>query len=230
MKRFYKTVSVEQTDLGHIVSLDGRPIKTQAGQPQVVPTRALADMLAAEWDAQGEKLDPSTFPARDTVDYALDVVAKDRAPPIEKLLGYAETDTLCYRADPDEALWHRQQEIWEPLVTAMEAREDVGMARVSGIMHRPQSGETLDRLRARLERLDIFTLAALEQLTALAASLCIGLAALEDNADGEALWNAANLEEDWQAEKWGKDEEASTLREKRKSDFLRAIKFANVVK
>ncbi len=230
MKRFYNEVTIDKTGRGNIVALDGRAVRTQAGQPQLVPSLALTGMLAAEWEAQGEKLDPKSFPVRDTVDYALDVVSKDRMAVIDKLLGYAETDTLCYRADPDEPLWHRQQEMWEPLVTAMEAREGVGMTRVSGVIHRPQSGATLDRLRRRLESLDHFVLAALEQLTSLAASLCIGLAAIEDDADGEALWKAANLEEDWQAELWGSDEEASAVRDRRRDDFLRAIDMVRAIR
>ena len=226
MKRFYSEVAVEDAGDGYRVLLDGRAIKTQGGRPQIVPSPALAEKLASEWRAQGETIDARMFPVRDTVDYAIDSVANDRAAVIDKLLSYAETDTLCYRADPDEPLWHRQQEIWEPLLADMEARENVLMTRVSGIIHRPQSGETLDRLRARLGQLDNLTLAALEQMTALAASLCIGLAALEPGADGEALWAAANLEEDWQVEQWGADEEASALREKRNGEFLLALELA----
>lgn len=226
MKRFYKEVTTASTELGWTVSLDGRPIKTQGGQPQVVPGEELAEMLAAEWREQGEDIDPSTFRYRDMTDYALDVIARDKDAVVEKLLGYAETDTLCYRADPEEALYRRQQEVWEPIVAGMEAREGVALHRISGILHRPQTEETLARLRSRLEALDAFTLTALEQTTSLAASLCIGLEALEDSADGEALWDAANLEEDWQADLWGRDEEAEERRAKRKGDFLAAIRFA----
>ena len=229
MKRFYKDVSVARTDLGWVVSLDGRPIKTQGGQPQVLPSEALAEMLAEEWRAQGDKIDPAGFRFRDMADYALDVVARDKAALVEKLLGYAETDTLCYRAEPEDALFRRQQEVWEPIVAAMEGREGVKLHRISGILHRPQTEETRARLAARLEALDPFTLAALEQSTSLAASLCIGLEALQEGADGEALWDAANLEEDWQAGLWGRDEEAEERRAKRKGDFLAAMEFSGAI-
>lgn len=226
MKRFYKDVTTARTGLGWTVSLDGRPIKTQGGQPQVVPGEELAEMLAVEWREQGEEIDPSAFRYRDMTDYALDVIARDKDAVVEKLLGYAETDTLCYRAAPEEALYRRQQEVWEPIVAGMETREGVALNRISGILHRPQTEETLAKLRTRLEALDAFTLTALEQTTSLAASLCIGLEALEDGADSEALWDAANLEEDWQAGLWGRDEEAEERRAKRRGDFLAAIKFA----
>ncbi|UOR15632.1 ATP12 family chaperone protein [Qipengyuania aquimaris] len=229
MKRFYRDVTTARTDLGWTVSLDGRPLKTQGGEPQVVPSETLAKMLAAEWDGQGEIIDPASFRFRDMTDYALDVLSRDKSGVVEKLLGYAETDTLCYRADPEEALYRRQQEVWEPIVAGMEEREGVKLHRISGIVHRPQTEETRRKLASRLEELDAFTLTALEQTTSLAASLCIGLEALEPAADGEALWDAANLEEDWQVELWGRDEEAEERRTKRKGDFLAAIEFARAV-
>lgn len=226
MKRFYTAVTLEPRQEGYTVLLDGRPIRTQGGHPQIVPSERLAGRLAREWEDQGEVLDPARFVARDLADYAIDVVAPDPAAMADKLLAYAETDTLCYRADPDEPFWHRQQEVWEPLLTALESREGVRLERVSGIIHRPQKPATLQRLRVRLAGLDPFALAALETLVSLAASLCIGLAALEPDADGDALWDAANLEEDWQAERWGADEEAAERRTRRRDAFLGAMDFA----
>ena len=226
MKRFWKEVAVEPVVGGWRVTLDGRPIKTQGGTPQVVPTEALAELLAAEWRAQGEEIDPAAFPARDMADYAIDMVAADPAAIAAKLMRYGETDTLCYRADPDEPLHQRQWAEWEPIVTAFEAREGVRMERVSGIVHQPQPAATLATLRARLEALDPFTLAALEVLTSLSASLTVGLSAIEPDADNEALWQAAELEEAWQAELWGRDWEAEQRRERRKADFKRAVEFA----
>ena len=226
MKRFYKDVSVEQVAAGFQVALDGRLVKTQGGGSQIVSSKALAEELTAEWAGQGETIDPARFAFRDMTDYALDVVPVDRAGVVAKLLRYVETDTLCYRAEPDEPLWHRQRKLWDPLVEALEAREGVTLERVSGVVARPHAAETMDTLKARIETHDDFTLAALEQLTALAASLCIGLAALDDEADGETLWAAANLEEDWQIEQWGADEEASPRRAKRLDAFLKAMAFA----
>ncbi len=230
MKRFYEDVTVEQNETGFHVALDGRAIKTQGGQPQVVASEALAHAMADEWAGQGETIDPARFALRDMADYALDVVPASRSDIIAKLLRFAETDTLCFRAEPDEPLWHRQREVWDPLVEALEARDGVKLERVSGIVARPHSPETMERLQARMERLDHFGLAALEQLASLAASLCVGLAALEEDADGEALWAAANLEEDWQIEQWGEDEEAGARRAKRLGDFLKAMEFVRLAR
>ena len=228
MKRFYKDVAVTESAGGFAIMLDGRAIRTQGGKAQVLPSAALAERMAQEWREQGETIDPTAFAFRDMADYALDMLADNSEAAADKLLRFAETDTLCYRADPDEPLWHRQRDLWEPLVSALEAREDIKLERISGIMHRPLAARTLDRLRARVRSFDPFTLAALEQLASLAASLTIGLAALEKDAEGEALWDAANLEEDWQVEQWGADDEAAARRARRKADFLNAIEFARL--
>lgn len=225
MKRFWREARVVHDDAGWHVALDGRRVKTQGGRSLILPNEALAVLLAAEWDAQGDELDPQAFRHRDLADYAIDVVAPDRAAAIETLLRFAETDTLCYRADPDEALWRRQQEVWEPLLAACEAREGVRFHRVSGVMHRAQDPVTLAALRARVELMNVFELSALTTLASLAASLIIALALLGPDAEAPALWDAANLEEDWQAALWGRDTEASERRDRRRSAFLDAARF-----
>lgn len=230
MKRFYREVLVEQVEDGWRVLLDARPVKTQIGEAQLAPTSALADALAAEWREQGQEIDAGKFIFRDLTDYALDSIRPNRAATIAKLLAFAETDTLCYRADPGDALHSRQQEVWEPLVSSLETSEDIRFARVSGIIHHPQSADTLAKLRIRLEAMDDFTLAALQLLASLSASLCIGLAALEDRADSVALWSAANLEQEWQANLWVRDAEAEARLKMRGDEFGNAAKFASLVK
>lgn len=225
MKRFYRIVTVDQIDQGFAVRLDNRMIKTAAGGPQIVPNLALAKALAAEWEAQGEALNRTLFRFRDLADYALDIVRAERVTAVSKLLAFAETDTLCYRADPDEALYRRQQDVWEPLLTCFEAREGVGLERVSGIMHRSQPVKTLEKLRARLNALDDFILAGLHTASSLAASLSIGLSALEKEANADSLWAAANLEELWQAELWGQDGEAEARLAQRRAEFGNAVEF-----
>ena len=230
MKRFYKDVSIARDGTGWRVLLDGKPIRTPAKAAQLVPSEALAEVLALEWSAQGPEIIPAGFIFRDMADYAIDVVTRDPAAAAADLLRYAETDTLCYRAEAGEALHERQTQVWEPLLCAAEARWDIHFERVDGILHRPQPQATLARMAAVLVPLDAFTMAALTTLTTLAASLVIGLAALEPDADGEALWAAANLEEDWQAELWGKDAEAIALRARRYAEFSVAMRFEGLVR
>lgn len=228
MKRFYKDVAVQPLGEGWQVALDGRGIRTVGANPQVVPHAGMAHALAKEWRAQGEKIDPMRFRLRDMADYAIDVVAANSLAVADKLVAYADTDTLLYRVDPDEPLHARQLDVWEPILTAFEAREGIALKRVSGIIHAAQDAAALETLRNRLAALDPFSLAALEGMTTLAASLVVGLTALGTSGDPLALWQAACLEEEWQAEQWGRDEEAEERRIRREQDFRHSHLFARL--
>ncbi|MCB2064946.1 MAG: molecular chaperone [Novosphingobium sp.] len=227
MKRFYNEVATQAQGQGWQVTLDGRAIKTAGGNAQRVPSLALAEAMAREWSTQGEEIDPRAFQLRDLADYAIDVASGEaRVGLIDEIAAYAGSDTLCYRADPQEPLHARQLEMWEPLLAEAERRYDVHFERVSGIVHRQQPPETMARLQAAVAAQDAFGLAALRMLTSLSASLVIALAALEPEADGDSLWQTANLEEDWQAEHWGSDAEAEEARHARSEAFLLAMRFA----
>jgi len=236
IRRFYKDVTLGEvpgaSKPAYQVLLDGRGVKTVGGAPQVVPTEALGEALAAEWRRQGEKIDPASLPLRDLADYAIDIVAADPAAIARGLVSYAETDTLCYRADPDEPLHARQQAVWEPLLVAFEAAHGITLVRVSGVLHRPQPPAALAVLEARLNTLDPFALAGVEAMAKLAASLVIALAAFDARHEQEplALWQATCLEEEWQADLWGRDWEAEERRERRQADFLRAGAFAQMAR
>lgn len=230
MKRFYDTVAVREHAGGWQVTLDGSGLKTVRGAPQIAPTFDLATALAQEWDIEGEELDPLGFPMRDMADYAIDRVSLTKHEIADKLIVFADTDTLLYRADPDEPFYARQHAVWEPIVTAFEKREGVTLKRVSGVMHSHQNPKALEALRARVLTFDPFALAALEATTSLAASLTIGLSALEPGADTMELWQAASLEEEWQADQWGREEEAEERRAKRTSDFQRACDFERLAR
>lgn len=230
MKRFYKAVSVAAVDGGWQVQLDGRGIRTAGKRAQVVPSATLVEAMAQEWAGQGEEIDASAFIFRDMADYAIDVIAPDPQVAISAIMPYAGTDTLCYRDEEGSALFRRQVARWDPLLAAAEARYDIRFERVSGIVHRPQPAETLARLERVVTAHGPFALAALQTLTSLAASLVVGLAALEPGAEPQALWDAANLEEDWQAELWGKDAEAEARRARRLRDFTAAMRFAELAR
>lgn len=226
MKRFWREASLVETPAGYGVVLDGRRVRTQGGREQLVPSRDLALAMVAEWAGQGETIDPATFALRDLADFAIDVVAPDPAPTRAAVLRYAETDTLCYRADPEEPIAARQAERWDPLIAAAEARWQVRFACVSGVIHQPQPAATLNRLAAALAECDPFTLSALNTLASLAASLIVALTAIERDADIDALWQAAQLEELWQAELWGHDAEAEARRTRHRAAFAAAARFA----
>lgn len=230
MKRFWDNATVAHRDDGWQVELDGRAVKTRSGAPQVLPTRALAELLCAEWASAPAEFDADNFPLRDLADRAIDTLCADPEPVVDRLLSYADGDTLCYRAEPDEAVAHRQMQVWEPIVTAIETEHGITLSRTHGIIHKPQSDTTRATLRGRLEKESAFVLAGLDVAASLAASLCVALSGLRDNADPAALWAAANLEEDWQAEKWGEDKEALARRAAHEAEFTRALAFARAAR
>jgi len=228
VKRFWREVTLAQVPGGWQVLLDDRSVRTQGGTAQIAPRHALAEALAQEWADQGDNVDPGAFPLRDLADLVLDRIVPDPAGQASRLLRYAETDTLLYRADPDEPLHRRQLDEWEPLVQAVEVRHGVTFERVSGVMHRSQPAATLDVLHSVLLRQDGWRLGAIATLAPLAASLIVALTALDAGASPTELFAAANLEEDWQAELWGQDAEAAKVRAARDAAFAAAMRFARL--
>ena len=203
---------------------------TAAAQPRVSVVIALGAQGKTYWGE--EVIDPASLPLRDLTDYAIDMVTADPARVADTLVAYAETDTLCYRADPDEPFYTRQIAVWEPLLSAFEAANGIALVRVSGVLHRPQPAPALAVLQNRLLTLDPFTMAGVEVMAKLAASLVTALAALDARGEDEplALWQAACLEEEWQADLWGRDWEAEERRARREADFLRACAFVRLAR
>ncbi|AKM10813.1 ATP12 family chaperone protein [Croceicoccus naphthovorans] len=231
MKRFWTEVGVAPVDGGGWqVHLDSRPVKTQGFRAQIVPTRALAEALAEEWRAQGEKVDPQLFVLRDMVDFAIDQVAPAPDVLIGSTLPYGDTDTLCYRAPEGDSLRTRQDEAWGPILAPIEAEISAKFALADGVIHAEQPEATRTALRARLEALDPFTLTAVHNMAAIAASLCVALTMLDDGADTDALFGAANLEEDWQAIQWGWDGDALARRDARLAGFTHAARLARLAR
>ncbi|TCD06243.1 molecular chaperone [Erythrobacteraceae bacterium CFH 75059] len=227
MKRFYRDATVEKVDGGFAVALDGRVLRTQRERRiQCLPSRASAELLAEEWARQGDTIDPSDFPLRALADFALEEIAHAPEAATGRILRFGETDTLCYRAHPDEPLHVRQIAVWDPLLADLERRLCVRFRRIGGVSYRPQHPETLHALHDVLTPLHPVVLAAAEQMASLSASLVITLLATLPGADEDALWSAATLEEEWQAEQWGRETTAEERRRRRRAEFATARRFA----
>jgi chaperone required for assembly of F1-ATPase len=229
MRRFYKTVSVEPVAGGHAIRLDGRPVKTPARAELVLPTPALAAAVVAEWEAQGDKIDPWSMPLTGLANAAIDKVAADPAAFAQMVTVYAETDVVCYRADHPPALVGHQAETWDPLIDWAQQRYDVEFEIVHGIMHQPQPDATVERLSAAIREYGAYQLAALQPLVTIAGSLVIALALAEGEIDGRVAFDAAHLDELWQVEQWGEDELARQTRESRSNDFRAAARFLGLL-
>jgi chaperone required for assembly of F1-ATPase len=221
-KRFWKEAQVVTLDAGHSVELDGRPIKTPAKQLLVLPTAKMAEAIAAEWQAQESVINPLTMPCTKTANAAIDKVSVQHAEVADMLAAYGDCDLLCYRADSPQELVDRQSAHWDPMLDW--AKETLG-ARLQprvGIMHVPQDPDVVADLTRRTHALNPFELAAFHDLVSLSGSLVLGFAAAMDARDMESLWDMSRLDEMWQVELWGKDDDAEALAAAKKGSFLHA--------
>ncbi|HEY1125780.1 MAG TPA: ATP12 family protein [Sphingobium sp.] len=225
MKRFYKVADAVAGPDGWAIMLDGRPVKTPARAALAVPGEALARAIAAEWQAQGETIDPGTMPmtgfANATIDRVLPALADFRA----QIVAYSASDLLCYRAGEPPELAALQAASWEPLLDWARRRYDVSFAVTDGIMPVDQPAATLARLSAVVDVIDPWLLSGAATLTQIGGTLVGMLAHLEGEIGAEALYDAATLDERWQAGQWGEDEEAAARLASRRADFLDAARY-----
>ena len=225
MKRFYTDVAVAPVEGGWEIRLDDRPVRTPARQPLVVASRELAEAVAQEWRAQGDKVDPRSMPFTGLANAAIDRIASDPQAFARNLAMFGETDLLCYRADGPEALVRRQAEAWDPLLVWARGRYDIDFEIVTGVIHRAQPARTVEQLTRAVAARDPFRLAAMSPLVTIGGSLVIGLALDEAAVALNTAWAAATVDEAWQAEHWGEDAEAAARLEARRAEFEDAHAF-----
>ena len=229
MKRFWTRVAVCKEGDAWGVRLDDRPIKTPARLQLVVPSQALADAIAGEWDAVGETIDPRALPLSGIANAALDRIAPDRQDFIDGLARYAQADLACYRADGPEPLVRLQDDKWGQLLGWARRRYDIDFAVTSGLIHVDQPPATVERLTHALRVLDPFTLAALSLLVTIGGSLVAAFGVLEKAITAGEAWDAVSLDEQWQLDQWGADAEAQAALDNRRRDFFSAVRFLELL-
>jgi chaperone required for assembly of F1-ATPase len=229
VRRFFKNAELRPAEGGFEILLDGRPVKTPAKNALLAPAEGLAKAIVAEWNAQGEKIDPRSMPLTGLANASIDRVAPDRAAFAAALAAYGETDLLCYRAEGPSSLVERQSEHWDSLLGWARHRYDIDFELVTGIIHRPQPEHTLDQLSKAVAAREAFALAAFSPLVTISGSLVIVLALAEGAIDLDTAWAASSLDETWQAEQWGEDAEASAVLENRRRDFAAAYRFLQLL-
>jgi len=228
-KKFWTQATVVQDGAGFVILLDERPVKTPAKAAFTVPTLSLAQAIAAEWDAQSEVIDPTTMPYTRSANAAIDKVATQHSEVADMIAAYGDSDLLCYRADSPEGLVERQSQAWDPLLDWAASDLDARLEARAGVMHVPQSEAALARLSAQTHALDAFQLAAFHDLVSLSGSLVIGFAATHRIQTGDSLWEVSRVDENWQRDQWGADEEADAAADVKKEAFLHALRFYNHV-
>jgi chaperone required for assembly of F1-ATPase len=229
VKRFWKQVTLGAEQSGWSIALDGRPLKTPARETLVVGSRLLGEAIAEEWRACGEEIDPRQMPMTGLANAALDHVAS--APDVFRgdLSRYAEADLLCYRAEHPPKLTAAQAAEWDPLLEWARHRFDIAFRTTSGIIHVPQPPATIARLAAALAPADPFQLAALSPIVTIGGSLVTALALFEGAIDFDTAWSAVSLDDRWQIEQWGADDEAVAALANRRQDFAAAARFLQLL-
>jgi len=229
-RRFYtETAVIALADGASGIALDGRPIRTPGGAKVALPGRALAAAIAAEWAAQEGKVDALSMPLMRLAATALDRIGRERDAVVSTIAGYAAHDLLCYRAAAPGALAARQAESWQPLLDWCARACGAQLAVTEGVIHVEQRPEALAALRAVVDAMDDFRLAALSQLTAACGSLVLALAVCSGWIDSAAAIAASQLDEVWQAEKWGDDAEAATRRANLAREITDTVRFLDLL-
>jgi chaperone required for assembly of F1-ATPase len=225
MKRFYQTASARTGAGGFGVALDGKPMRSPAAKPFLLPTSSLAEAVAAEWQAQGEQIKPASMPLMQLAATAIDKVAEAPQAAVASVAGFAATDLVCYRAEAPRSLVERQAQLWQPLVDWARLHYDGPLLVVTGVMPRAQPPEALRAVEAAVAALDPFRLTALASATGAAGSVVLGLALLEGRLSAAEVYDLSLLDETYQIERWGVDPEAARRQADLKTEIEAAEQF-----
>ena len=223
MKRVYKVASHTKTEDGFVIQLDGKMVKTPIGQPLAAPNRVIADRIVAEWSAQGEEIVPDSMPMMQMLTTAIDR-QRERDAVTKTLLGYLDTDLLCYRVKEPAELAKRQKEVWDRWLTWFDEQFESPLEVTFGLQALKQDTDTHKQIWNYLEALDEYYFTVLQIVTSLSGSIVLGLAFLEHEAGPEDVFNAAELEEIYHAEIAGEDVHgADPVQDKRQKVMKREL-------
>jgi chaperone required for assembly of F1-ATPase len=224
-KRFYRNAAAAVSEDGYSVVLDGRPVKTPGGQPLVVSTEVLAEAMAAEWMAQAEVIRPDTMPLTQLSATVVDKVGPERRAIVDRLVSYATTDLLCYRAEHPADLAALQHASWQPLLDWVTETLGARLNVTAGVIPVDQPPHAIDALRSAVEELADVELTALASIVPASASLVVGLALVLGRIDDEAAFEISQVDESYQIDRWGDDIEAADRRRRLREEIRAAATF-----
>jgi len=228
-KRFYASAGVDEAEDGYSVTLDGKPIRTPSGRQVNAPARSIAQTIAGEWNAQGEIIDPLTMPTTRLANSVIEGVI-DRVDAVaDDVAKYLGSDLLFYRAGHPEALVAREARHWDPVLFWAADALGAHFILAEGIVHVRQPEQAIAAACRTLPQ-DPWSIAALHVITTSTGSALLALALFHGVIDEEQAWAAAHVDEDWNTEKWGVDEEAASRRAARLADFKAAAGILKALK
>jgi chaperone required for assembly of F1-ATPase len=220
-KRFYTSAGVIETPEGYAVTLDGRTVKTPGRRPLLAPVREIAEAIAAEWEAQRDTIVPFSMPLTRLANSVIDGVADRPHDVADDIAKYFGSDALFYRADHPDALVARQAQHWDPVLFWAADALGAHFILVQGITHVRQPDEAIAAARSAMPA-DAWRLGGLHTVTTLTGSALLALALLHQQLDADAVWRAGHVDEDWNIEQWGADDEVMGRRSARLADFRAA--------
>lgn len=229
MKRFYEQVQYVAQDGGFAIQLDGRSVKTPMKKPLILPNEKLAQAVQGEWGAQGEKIDPYSMPLTRLANAALDRIEAERDAVIEQIIRFCGTDLLCYRADAPESLVEAQAQAWDPLLDWLKSELDIYLPVAVGITPIHVEDGLEAKFKTQIDALDVFALSGLGAIVSAAGSLVVGLGVLHGHIDGEQAYLAASVDERYQLDRWGADDDAEAQLKGREKDIKAAAVFLSLL-
>jgi chaperone required for assembly of F1-ATPase len=221
--RFYAKAGVVEGPEGFAITLDDKQVRTPSRRALAAPTREIADAIAAEWDAQQEFIDPLTMPFTRFANSVVDAVVERVDAVADDVAKYLGSDLLFYRAGHPEALVAREAALWDPVVFWAADALGAHFILAEGIVHVRQPEPAIAAARAAFP-VDPWSIAALHVVTTVTGSALLALALLHGVLDADQVWAAAHVDEDWNIEKWGIDEEVAARRAARLVDFRAAAR------
>ncbi|MEI9989534.1 MAG: ATP12 family protein [Rhizomicrobium sp.] len=210
MKRFYKIVGIKHVGAAFGIALDERPVKTPGGASLALPSRALAEAIAAEWAGQGDAIDQRSMPLTALANTAQDHVARDRDATLGQVETFARHDLVCYRAADPPALAAREAHAWDAPLAWARTRYGLDLKVTHGVASIDQPAVSRDAIAQALSRFDAFALTGLVTAAGIMKSLVLALSLADGRLDAAAAHAAAHVDEHFQAEKWGRDSEAES--------------------
>jgi chaperone required for assembly of F1-ATPase len=220
-QRFYARAGVIEAPDGFVITLDDKPVRTPSGRILAAPNREIADGIVAEWDRQQETIDPLTMPLTRLANSVIDAVVDRVQAVADDVAKYFGSDLLFYRAGHPEALVAREAAQWDPIVFWAADMLGAHFILAEGIVHVRQPDTAIAAARAALPT-NAWSIAALHVVTTLTGSALLALALMRGVIDQDQAWAAAHVDEDWNIEKWGGDEEVAARRAARLVDFRAA--------
>ena len=220
-QRFYARVGVVEAPDGFVITLDDKPVRTPSGRALAAPNREIADGIVAEWDGQQETIDPLTMPLTRLANSVIDAVVDRVEAVIDDVAKYFGSDLLFYRAGHPEALVAREAAHWDLIVFWAADALAAHFILAEGIVHVRQPDSAIAAARAALPT-NAWSIAALHVVTTLTGSALLALALMRGVIDQDQAWAAAHVDEDWNIEQWGRDEEVAARRAARRVDFRAA--------